>query len=75
MEPRELEQFPTDQLTDLCFHPNYTCLTCLELSIASDHATKIWDNIQCPQCCHPLSYEAVKKYADPDTFAQYVLCP
>lgn len=72
MEMRRESKFPDGKVTEYCYHPSLTCLRCLEYSIASDHTTKMWDNISCPQCYGKLSYEEVKKFADPITFEQYV---
>lgn len=70
MENRETEYYPTIPITDNCWHPNLTCLRCLEYSIASDHSSKMWDDIRCPQCAQHLSYQNVKNFADENTFAQ-----
>ena len=70
MEEREPEYYPISSVTYTCWHPNTTCLRCLEYSIANDHSSKMWHDIRCPQCAAGLPYEKIKMFADETTFAQ-----
>ncbi|KAF6833719.1 ring finger domain-containing protein [Colletotrichum musicola] len=70
-EMRDPSEFPRLSITLRCTHPPESCLQCLQMSIKSDLNSKMWTEIQCPECREPLEYVDIQKYADEETFARY----
>ncbi|KAI3537551.1 hypothetical protein CSPX01_10139 [Colletotrichum filicis] len=70
-ETRDISSFPVLSVTPTCTHPPEACLECLRMSIKSDLNSKLWTDIQCPECRELLEYVDIQKYADEETFARY----
>lgn len=70
LEDLSLAEFPSRRISASCNHAPSCCLSCLGISIRSDHENKIWDAISCPVCSSRLSFRDVQDFADPETFAQ-----
>ncbi|KAK7442393.1 hypothetical protein CaCOL14_001213 [Colletotrichum acutatum] len=70
-ETRDISSFPVLSVTPTCNHPPEACLECLQMSIKSDLNSKLWTEIQCPECRELLEYVDIQKYADEETFARY----
>ncbi|SPO03343.1 uncharacterized protein DNG_06025 [Cephalotrichum gorgonifer] len=63
--------FPQTSVTATCNHPPEACLECMRMSIKTDLDTKIWTEIQCPECPATLEYADVQQYADEETFSRF----
>ena len=71
LEDLSLAEFPSRRISAGCNHAPSCCLSCLRISIRSDHENKIWDAISCPVCSSRLNFRDVQAFADPETFAQW----
>jgi hypothetical protein len=64
---------PPVWITVSCLHKPSACCECLARCIKSDLESKIWNQITCPECKTLLVYEDIRRLADPETFAKYVI--
>ncbi|OBT67818.1 hypothetical protein VE03_02421 [Pseudogymnoascus sp. 23342-1-I1] len=62
---------PPGWISLACLHEPSVCSSCLAKCIKSDLETKIWNQIQCPECRTLLIYEDIQRLADLATFARY----
>ncbi|KAL4872866.1 hypothetical protein BDV12DRAFT_126977 [Aspergillus spectabilis] len=62
-----------DSISIACHHPSSVCYICLAKSIKHDLETKFWDEIKCPECKTSLIHDDIKRFADEETFARYLL--
>ena len=68
LESFEMEQFPGRKLTLTCDHEATVCQSCLATSISTQLSSKIWDQINCPDCGAGLEHQDIKEFADEETF-------
>lgn len=66
-----IKRFPKHPITSSCNHSADVCVECLRQSIASQFATNVWDQIDCPTCEQRLGYMDMKIHANPDDFRRY----
>ena len=68
LERFEAKQFPGRKLTSACDHEPTLCEPCLATSILTQLSSKIWDQINCPDCGAGLKHQDIKDFADEETF-------
>ena len=68
LESFEMEQFPGRKLTLACNHEATVCQSCLATSISIQLSSKMWDQINCPDCGAGLEHQDIKEFADEETF-------
>lgn len=54
------------RITARCLHDLDVCRSCLQTSISVQYSSKIWDQIDCPDCGARMSSEEVLKHGDPE---------
>ncbi|KAK4033711.1 hypothetical protein C8A01DRAFT_19391, partial [Parachaetomium inaequale] len=70
-DTKPVSAFPTASITRTCTHEPTTCLACVATCIRTDLATRLWNEIRCPECRAPLEYDDVQRFADDDTRDRY----
>lgn len=68
LESFEGDQFPVRRLTSTCDHEPTICLSSLVTSISTQLSSKIWNQINCPDCGVGLEHQDIKDFADDETF-------
>ena len=68
LESFEAKQFPERKLTLACDHEPSVCRSCLATSISTQLSSKIWDQINCPDCGAGLEHQDIKDFANEETF-------
>lgn len=75
LDTKEVSDFPDIPLTSECVTAHgqqpSACIECVRFSIKSELKSKLWSEIECPECDGRLSYEAVQRYADEETRQRY----
>ena len=59
---------PQRKIASACDHEANVCLSCLSQSIATQFASKVWDQINCPSCSARLEHQDVRAFADAEVF-------
>lgn len=67
-DDRPLHRFPNHPPTTRCTHEVNVCRQCLRTWIASEFASKIWDEIDCPICSLRLQHEDMQEFAPSQIF-------
>lgn len=62
------DEFPGAGITTSCDHEADICLQCIARSINIQLREKMWNELACPTCSAVLEFEAVKQFADSETF-------
>ena len=70
-ETLRVSHFPEGKITNHCTHVSTTCFQCIIHHIESQLETRMWDQLNCPQCPALLGYADIKKYASKTTFQKY----
>ncbi|KAF1995782.1 hypothetical protein P154DRAFT_444719, partial [Amniculicola lignicola CBS 123094] len=70
-ETRSMRHFPSRSITAQCTHENNTCSSCVRKWIRSEFGTKIWDQMNCPECRARLQYEDMRDFAPIEVFRKY----
>ncbi|KAF2741249.1 hypothetical protein EJ04DRAFT_242 [Polyplosphaeria fusca] len=70
-ESRSIQHFATRPPTAQCTHEVNTCRRCLRSWIESEFTSKMWDQINCPECSVRLEHEDMRVFAPPDIFRRY----
>ncbi|KAH7126853.1 hypothetical protein B0J11DRAFT_409937, partial [Dendryphion nanum] len=63
--------FPVRPPTSTCLHTPNTCTHCLRHWIRTQFRTKLWTQIQCPECPSLLSHRDMSLFAPRSVFTQY----
>ncbi len=63
---------PQRKIASACDHEANVCLSCLSQSIATQFASKVWDQINCPSCSARLEHQDVRAFADAEVFERWV---
>ena len=58
-----IKYFPSRPPTAACTHEVQVCKACLREWIWSEFESKVWDQINCPDCCSRMQYEDIRKFA------------
>ncbi|KAF2797013.1 hypothetical protein K505DRAFT_322868 [Melanomma pulvis-pyrius CBS 109.77] len=70
-ESLSVHRFPQRPPTAQCEHGINTCRHCLRGWIRSEFKSKVWDQLDCPECRARMEYDDVKQFAPPEVFRQY----
>lgn len=70
-DSRSLRHFPKRAQTAHCTHDVNTCRRCLRKWIQSSFKTKLWDQINCPECGLRMQYDDIREFAPPEIFRRY----
>ncbi|RFU34293.1 hypothetical protein B7463_g2071, partial [Scytalidium lignicola] len=54
-----------------CLHEPSVCTNCMAISIKSELASKMWNQIKCPECQTSLINDDIQRLADPETYGRY----
>ena len=68
LESLEANRFPGRRLTLACDHESTLCSSCLVTSISTQMSSKIWNQINCPECGAGFEHQDIKDFADDETF-------
>ena len=68
LESFDAEGLPRRRLTSACDHEHTICQSCLATSISTQLSSKIWDQINCPDCGAGLEHQDIKDFANEETF-------
>lgn len=71
-ETLSVRRFPRRPPTTQCEHEINTCRHCLRGWIRSEFKSKVWDQLDCPECRARMEYDDVKQFAPPEVFRRYV---
>lgn len=71
VETLPIFRFPEAKVTDTCSHESNTCLECVNRHIQSQLESRMWDQLNCPECPALLRYTDVQKVATQATFQTY----
>ena len=64
-------QFPESKITENCTHEANTCIECIGHHIDTQLETRMWNQLNCPECPAMLGYADVKRNASVTTFQRY----
>ncbi|KAF2501288.1 hypothetical protein BU16DRAFT_451626, partial [Lophium mytilinum] len=70
-ESKSARHFPTRLPTAACTHDAQTCTRCLRQWITSEFESKVWDQIDCPECRERMHYEDMAQLAPSSVFRKY----
>ncbi|KAF2476576.1 uncharacterized protein BDR25DRAFT_277819 [Lindgomyces ingoldianus] len=70
-ESLPLRRFPKRPPTAQCTHEINTCKRCLRNWIRSEFQSKVWDQINCPECRIRMDYEDIRQFAPSEVFRRY----
>jgi hypothetical protein len=68
VETRSLSHFPKRAITAQCTHEVNTCRHCLRGWIRSEFKSKVWNQLDCPECKARMAYDDVKEFAPIEVF-------
>lgn len=71
LDKKDASEFPDTPLTSECTHGQSVCIDCVRFTIRTELKSRLWSEIECPDCDGKLSYEAVQRYADEETRQRY----
>lgn len=66
-----IKYFPSRPPTAACTHEVQVCKACLREWIWSEFESKVWDQINCPDCRSRMQYEDIRKFAPSVVFRKY----
>lgn len=67
-EKRTTRHFPNRAPTAQCEHEINTCKRCLRHWIRTQFSTRVWDQINCPECRVQMKYEDMREFAPTEIF-------
>jgi hypothetical protein len=73
LEKKLLDEYPSQQPTEICDHPAACCKLCLSRTIESAFQGRVWDDIRCPICDLRLEHKDVAQHASSEIFEKYAI--
>ncbi|PSN63182.1 hypothetical protein BS50DRAFT_501331 [Corynespora cassiicola Philippines] len=71
VESRPVSRFPSRPPTLQCSHPPQVCRPCLRKWIRSEFKSRVWDQLNCPECSSKMQHDDVKEFASSEVFRKY----
>lgn len=71
VESRPVSRFPSRPPTLQCSHPPHVCRPCLRKWIHSEFKSRVWDQLNCPECSSKMQHDDVKEFAPFEVFRKY----